>query len=63
MKNLVANAVKECLADITAGIAATVNDTIEGKFTSFKRQFIDENASSMESALKTNYGSETVIPL
>ena len=52
VKTLVANAVKECLADITAGIAATVNDTIEGKFVSFKRQFIDESASSLESALK-----------
>ena len=31
VKNLVANAVKECLADITAGFAAAVNDTIEGK--------------------------------
>ena len=52
VKNLVANAVKECLADITAGIAATVNDTIEERFMSFKREFIDESASSMESALK-----------
>ena len=52
VKTLVANTVKECLADITAGIAATVNDTIEGKFVSFKRQFIDEIASSLESALK-----------
>ena len=52
VKNLVVNAVKECLADITAGIAATVNDTIEGKFISFKRQFIDESACSVESALK-----------
>ena len=51
VKNLVANAVKECLTDITAGIAATVNDTIEGKFMPFKRQFIDESASSVESAL------------
>ena len=52
VKNLVANAVKECLADITAGIAATVNDTIEERFMSFKREFIDESASSVESALK-----------
>ena len=43
--------VKECLVDIRDGIAATVNDTIEEKFTSFKGQFIDDNASFMESAL------------
>ena len=55
VKNLVANAVKECLADITAGIAATVNDTIERKFMSFERQFIDESANSVESALSYNY--------
>ena len=52
VKNLVANAVKECLADITAGFAAAVNDTIKGKFMSCKRQCIDESASSVESALK-----------
>ena len=28
VKNLVVNAVKECLADITAGNTATVNDTV-----------------------------------
>ena len=52
MKNLVANAVKECFVDITEGIAVTVNDKVEGKFMSFKRQFIDESASSVELALK-----------
>ena len=52
VKNLAANAVKDCLAEIKVDIAATANDTIEGKFMSFKRQFIDGSASSVESVLK-----------
>ena len=46
VKNLVANAVTKCLAGITSGFAAAVNDTIEGEFMSCKRQCIDESASS-----------------
>ena len=40
------------MGDITAGIAATLNQTFEEKLTSFKRQFVQESASSVESALK-----------
>ena len=32
VKRLMANAVEGCLADLMARIAATVNDTIDGKF-------------------------------
>ena len=52
IKALVSSAVKDCLGDITAGIAATLNQTSEEKLTSFKRQFVQESASSVKSALK-----------
>ena len=49
---MVASAVEDCLGDTTAGIAATLNQTFEEKLTSFKRQFVQESASYVESALK-----------
>ena len=49
---MVASAVKDCLGDITAGIAATLNQTFEEKLTLFKRQFVEESASTVESAPK-----------
>ena len=54
LKALVASAVIKIVwvIDITAGIAATLNQTFEEKLTSFKRQFVQKSASSVESSLK-----------